>query len=67
MANIYINISKEDIKTSVLGENILVQCDNNINLIFTRDSLQELISDFTGLNDTQLYTKNDVSNFMISV
>jgi len=45
MPNIYIKIEKEDIKTSKMGLNILVECKDNINLIFTPEALDELIND----------------------
>ena len=46
MAKIIIKIEKEDIKTHKLGCNIYVSCENNIDLIFTRDALKELIKDY---------------------
>jgi hypothetical protein len=49
MARILIKVEKEDVKTSKLGNNIMVQCDNNIDLIFTPEALQELIDDYNNI------------------
>lgn len=49
MANLTIKIEKEDIKTSEIGNNIMVSCENNINLIFTKESLEELINDYNDI------------------
>ena len=46
MARILIKVEKDDVKTSKLGNNIMVQCDNNIDLIFTPEALEELINDY---------------------
>lgn len=46
MANILIKLEKDDIKTSNLGNNIIVQCKNNIDLVFTPEALEELINDY---------------------
>ena len=46
MASILIKIEKEDIKTSILGKNILIQCKNNIGIVFTPESIEELIDDY---------------------
>lgn len=46
MANIIIKVEKNDVKTSKLGNNIIVQCNNNIDLIFTPEALKELINDY---------------------
>ena len=45
MAKIAIKIEEEDIKTSKLGNNIVIQC-NNIDIIFTPAALNELIKDY---------------------
>ena len=49
MARILIKVEKDDVKTSKLGNNIMVQCDNNIDLIFTPEALQELIDDYNNI------------------
>ena len=49
MAQILIKIEKDDVKTSKLGNNILIQCDNNIGLIFTPEALKELINDYNNV------------------
>lgn len=49
MARILIKIEKDDVKTSMLGNNIIIQCNNNIDLVFTPEALQELINDFNNI------------------
>ncbi len=49
MARILIKVEKDDVKTSKLGNNIMVQCDNNIDLVFTPEALQELIDDYNNI------------------
>ena len=49
MARILIKVEKDDVKTSKLGNNIMVQCDNNIDLIFTTEALEELINDYNNI------------------
>lgn len=39
MARILIKVEKDNVKTSKLGNNIMVQCDNNIDLIFYTRSI----------------------------
>ena len=49
MARILIKVEKDDVKTFKLGNNIMIQCDNNIDLIFTPDALEELINDYNNI------------------
>jgi len=49
MAKLLIKVEKQDVKTAELGVNILVQCKNNIDLVFTREALEELLSDFEAI------------------
>lgn len=49
MAQILIKVEKDDIKISKLGNNIVIQCDNNIDLIFTPEALRELIGDYNNI------------------
>jgi len=49
MARILIKVEKDDVKTSKLGNNIMVECDNNIDLVFTPEALQELINDYNNI------------------
>ena len=49
MANILIKIEKDDIRTSKSGSNIIVQCNNNIDLIFTPEAIEELIKDYNNI------------------
>ena len=49
MAKLMIKVEKEDVKTAKLGNNIMVQCDNNIDLIFTSEAIEELISDYNNI------------------
>lgn len=48
MAKIMIKIEKDDIKTSRMGCNIMVNCDG-IDLIFTPESIEELTNDYNGI------------------
>lgn len=59
MARILIKVEKDDVKTSKIGNNIMVQCDNNIDLIFTHESLEELINDYNEIKkcDNQICSK----------
>lgn len=58
MANLIIKIEKDDINISDLGDDIIIKCENDIILNFTKESIQELISKF------DVYSKNDVSNLI---
>ncbi|MCK5210775.1 MAG: hypothetical protein KAQ62_13840 [Cyclobacteriaceae bacterium] len=49
MADILIKIEKDDIRTSKSGNNIIVQCNNNIDLIFTSEAIEELIKDYNNI------------------
>jgi hypothetical protein len=49
MPQLTIKLEKEDIITSQLGVNVIVQCKDNINLIFTPEALDELITDVKDL------------------
>lgn len=49
MARILIKVEKDDVNTSKLGNNIMVQCNDNIDLIFTPEALQELIGDYNNI------------------
>ena len=49
MADILIKIEKDDIRTSKSGNNIIVQCNNNIDLIFTPEAIEELIKDYNNI------------------
>lgn len=44
-----IKVEKEDVKTAKLGYNIMVQCDNNIDIIFTPEAIEELINDYNNI------------------
>jgi hypothetical protein len=52
MANILLKINKEDIKTSKLGLNIMINCENNIDLVFTPESIEELIKDYNQIKNS---------------
>ena len=58
MANLIIKIEKNDINISDLGDDIIIKCENDIILNFTKESIQQLISKF------DVYSKNDVSNLI---
>ncbi len=49
MADILIKIEKDDIRTSKSGNNIIVQCNNYIDLIFTPEAIEELIKDYNNI------------------
>jgi hypothetical protein len=49
MARILINVEKEDVKMCKIGCNFMIQCDNNIDLIFTPEAIEELINDYNKL------------------
>lgn len=57
MANFTIKIEKEDIKISEIGNNIMINCENNINLIFTREALEELINDYNDIKKDEAIIK----------
>lgn len=57
MTNLTIKIEKEDIKTSEIGNNIMVNCENNISLIFTREALEELINDYNDIKKDEAIIK----------
>lgn len=56
MAKLIIKVEKEDVKTSKLGNNIMVQCDN-IDLIFTPEAIEELINDYNNIFTKKNETK----------
>ena len=51
MARLLIKIEKEDVTTSKLGENIMIQCKNDIDLIFTPEAMEELINDYNDIDE----------------
>jgi len=60
MSRILINVEKDDVKTSRLGKNIMIKCDNNIDLIFTPEALQELIDDYNIIISDEKQNESDV-------
>jgi hypothetical protein len=46
MANLLIKIEKEDVTTSRVGLNIMVQCRDNISIVFDFEAIEELIGDY---------------------
>ena len=46
MARILIKIEKDDVITSKLGNNIQIKCDNNIDIVFSPEALEELLNDY---------------------
>lgn len=54
MPSFTIKLEKEDINTIRLGVNIMVICKDNINLIFTKESIEELISDYNNIITKEL-------------
>ena len=57
MANFTIKIEKEDIKTSEIGNNIMVSCENNISIVFSREALEELINDYNDIKKDEAIIK----------
>lgn len=49
MARILIKVEKDDVNTSKVGNNVMIQCENNIDLIFTHEALEELINDYNNI------------------
>lgn len=49
MAQATIKIEKDDIKTSKIGINIMVKIDDKFSIIFSREALDELISDYNNI------------------
>lgn len=46
MAKLIIKIEKDDIVTSKIGENIMIDCGGNVDIVFTPESLEELLKDY---------------------
>ena len=63
MAKLLIKIEKGDVKTSELGKNIIIQCENNIDLVFTPDAIKELISDFNHIKKTKRQQLSDETSY----
>ena len=49
MAKTIIKLEKEDIVTNKLGINIVVHCENGLDIIFSEEAIQELINDYHNL------------------
>ena len=56
MAKLIIKLDKDDIKISRLGDVYLLNCQNDIDVILTKDAYDELYSDYL-----QLMKEEDVS------
>lgn len=46
MARMLIKVEKDDVNTSKLGENIIIETKDNIDLILTPEAMEELINDY---------------------
>lgn len=46
MARMLIKVEKDDVNTAKLGNNIMVETKDNIDLILTPEAMEELISDY---------------------
>jgi len=53
MANIIIKMELDDIKTCKLGNNIMIETKNNIDIIFTSEAIEELINDYNSIKEIQ--------------
>lgn len=49
MGKIFIKIEKEDVNTTQLGVNVCIHCENNIDIVFSREALEELIADYQSM------------------
>ena len=49
MAKIIIKIEKEDIKTTLLGNNVELQIDEKFIIVFSPEAIEELINDYGNL------------------
>jgi hypothetical protein len=56
MAKIIIKIEKEDIKTTLIGNNIELAVDKNFSIVFSPEALEEFINDYGNLRK---YKKKD--------
>lgn len=54
MAKLMIKLKVSDITTSKLGENIMIQCENDIDIILTQGAINELIKDYETIKLKQL-------------
>lgn len=50
MGKIIYKIDKEDINTSKIGYNFMINCTDGIDIVFTREALDELINDYKALD-----------------
>jgi len=51
MAQLVIKLEKKDINTKILGKNIMVECENNINIMLSREALDELFKDYKDIKE----------------
>lgn len=49
MAKLIIKLDLEDIQTSPLGNNIRIECRDNVEIVLTQDAVDELLSDIIHL------------------
>ena len=59
MANIIIKINKEDVETAKIGNNFMLKCKNNIDLIFTPEAIEELFNDVNSISKNEKVKLND--------
>jgi len=57
-----IKIEKEDVKTSTIGCNIQIGDGTNLQIVFSREALEELINDYNNIkqSESEQPKKNDV-------
>lgn len=66
MSDIIFKIEKQDIVTSRLGKNFLLQCET-FKVIFTYEALDELVSDFCRLKTNEEVIGNETDNIINNV
>lgn len=49
MSKIIIKVEKDDINTSILGQNIELKLNDSLSIIFSSEALDELINDYQNL------------------
>lgn len=54
MGLIIIKVEKEDINTTKVGINYSIKCTNGIDIVFSPESLDELINDYNLLKEIKI-------------
>jgi len=59
MALIIVKIEKEDVSTFQVGINVGIRLKNNIEIVFSREALEELLSDYSEIVHTEMNMKDE--------